>query len=153
MTTRRIGWDGWILLAGITSITVVAVWELLPELPHLLPLLDWHNLIPNLVGLWRQGRVLFMTPGTSLEALLLPAIVWLTMTFVVKELWPKPNFLSRLIVSSGLALFGIRYWLWRLFNSLNLEDFLNGTVSVVFFWLNPSTSSTPSPSSSTPSSP
>ncbi|WP_297759681.1 glycosyltransferase family 2 protein [Thermosynechococcus sp.] len=95
--------------------------------------LDWQNLLPNLVGIWYAGQGLFRPKGTTLEALLLPTIVWLAVTFLLKEISPKPNFYSRLVVSVGLGALALRYLLWRLFNSLNLDDPLNGAVSILLF--------------------
>ncbi|MCI3280320.1 glycosyltransferase [Synechococcus sp. PCC 6717] len=95
--------------------------------------LDWRNLWPNVVGLWHSGQATFRVDGTTPEALLMPALVWLAITFLLKELSPKPTFWSRLIISAGLALLGIRYELWRLFATLNLDDLLNGSISVALF--------------------
>jgi len=113
--------DWFLILAGASLLAV------------LLLQLDWQNLWPNVVGLWHSGQAFFRPEGTTLEALLLPAFVWLAVTFLLKELCPKPTFWSRLIVSVGIALLGIRYELWRFFGSLNLDDPLNGTISVALF--------------------
>ncbi|XFA73474.1 glycosyltransferase [Thermosynechococcaceae cyanobacterium Okahandja] len=113
--------DWFLILSGASLLAV------------LLLQLDWQNLWPNVVGLWHSGQAFFRPEGTTLEALLLPAFVWLAVTFLLKELCPKPTFWSRLIVSVGIALLGIRYELWRFFGSLNLDDPLNGTISVALF--------------------
>ncbi|WP_460194884.1 glycosyltransferase family 2 protein [Thermosynechococcus sp. FA-CM-4201] len=120
--SRRISPDLWLLLLGGGAFLAV-----------LLSQLDWQNLLPNLVGLWYKGKALLRAEGTTLQALLLPTLVWIAITFFLKEISPKPNFWSRLIVSLGLTLLALRYILWRFFNSLNLDDPLNGAISVLLF--------------------
>ncbi|BBA91574.1 hypothetical protein NIES2134_117180 [Thermostichus vulcanus NIES-2134] len=122
MRLKSLPTDGWLLLLGILALLGILLWQL-----------DWRNLLPNLVGFWRGGQAIMRPQGTTLEALLLPAFVWLAITFLLKELSPKPTFWSRLIVSVGIALLGIRYELWRFFGSLNLDDPLNGTISLALF--------------------
>ncbi|WP_338440820.1 glycosyltransferase family 2 protein [Synechococcus elongatus IITB4] len=95
---------------------------------------DWQNWLANLIGLWYAGQAEFKPEGTTLENLLYPAFVWLGITFLLKELSPKPTFWPRLITSVGIAILGIRYELWRFFGSLNLDDPLNGTLSVLLFF-------------------
>lgn len=94
---------------------------------------NWQNLLPNLVGTWHAGKALFRTEGTSLEALLLPAVLWAAIILLIKELWPQPTTLARLLVVGGTLFFGVRYELWRVFFSLNLDDPINGTLSVGLF--------------------
>ncbi|QLL29408.1 glycosyltransferase [Thermosynechococcus sichuanensis E542] len=120
--SRGISPDLWLFLLGGGAFLVV-----------LLSQLDWQNFLPNLVGLWYNGKALLRAEGTTLQALLLPTLVWIAITFFLKEISPKPNFWSRLIVSLGLTLLALRYILWRFFNSLNLDDPLNGTISVLLF--------------------
>ncbi|BAC09347.1 glycosyltransferase family 2 protein [Thermosynechococcus vestitus] len=122
MRLKSLPTDGWLLLLGILALLGILLWQL-----------DWRNLLPNLVGFWHEGQAIMRPQGTTLEALLLPAFVWLAITFLLKELSPKPTFWSRLIVSVGIALLGIRYELWRFFGSLNLDDRLNGTISLALF--------------------
>ncbi|WJI25589.1 glycosyltransferase [Thermosynechococcus sp. B3] len=120
--SRRISPDLWLLLLGSGAFLAV-----------LLSQLDWQNFLPNLVGLWHEGKALLRADGTTLQALLLPTLVWIAITFFLKEISPKPNFWSRLIVGLGLTLLALRYILWRFFNSLNLDDPLNGTISILLF--------------------
>ncbi|RMH63760.1 MAG: glycosyltransferase, partial [Cyanobacteria bacterium J003] len=122
MPLKSLQTDGWLLLLGILALLGVLLWQL-----------DWRDLLPNLVSFWHGGQAIMRPQGTTLEALLLPAFVWLAITFLLKELSPQPTFWSRLIVSLGLALLAVRYILWRFFNSLNLDDPLNGTVSILLF--------------------
>lgn len=122
MPLKLLQTDGWLLLLGILALLGVLLWQL-----------DWRDLLPNLVSFWHGGQAIMRPQGTTLEALLLPAFVWLAITFLLKELSPQPTFWSRLIVSLGLALLAVRYILWRFFNSLNLDDPLNGTVSILLF--------------------
>ncbi|WNC85692.1 glycosyltransferase [Thermosynechococcus sp. QKsg1] len=122
MRLKSLQADGWLLILGFLGLLGVLLWQV-----------DWRDLLPNLVGFWQGGQAIMRPQGTTLEALLLPAFVWLAITFLLKELCPKPTFWSRLIVSIGIALLGIRYELWRFFGSLNLDDPLNGTISVVLF--------------------
>ncbi|URR36404.1 glycosyltransferase [Thermosynechococcus sp. HN-54] len=122
LTFKRTATDAWFLLLGYATFLAVVVAQL-----------DWRNLFPNLVGCWYAGKALLRAEGTTLQALLLPTLVWIAITFFLKEISPKPNFWSRLIVSLGLTLLALRYILWRFFNSLNLDDPLNGTISILLF--------------------
>ncbi|MDG2989941.1 glycosyltransferase [Candidatus Synechococcus calcipolaris G9] len=99
----------------------------------LLAQVDWRNTLPNLLGFWHSGQAMFRPQGNTLEVLLLPAFIWVAVTFFLKEISPRPTFWTRIIVSMGIALLGIRYELWRFFGSLNLDDPLNGTLSVILF--------------------
>ncbi|MDG2990049.1 glycosyltransferase [Candidatus Synechococcus calcipolaris G9] len=94
---------------------------------------DWRNSLPNLLGLWHRGQILFHPGGNNLTSLLLPSFIAVTFTFLLKELFPRPTFLTRMLVSGGIAFLGIRYEFWRFFSSLNLDDPLNGTLSVILF--------------------
>lgn len=111
-----------LLIAGLTLLAI------------LLLQFDWQNAFANLIGLWYSGQALFKPEGSTLENLLYPAFVWLAITFLLKELSPQPSFWPRLITSIGIAVLGIRYELWRFFGSLNLDDPLNGTLSVLLFF-------------------
>ncbi len=122
MRSKSLAPEEWFLTLAAVSLLAVLLLQL-----------DWRNFWPNVVGLWYYGKATFRVERTTLEALLFPAFVWLAVTFLLKELCPKPTFWSRFIGSVGIALLGIRYELWRLFNSLNLDDPLNGTLSVALF--------------------
>ncbi len=107
---------------GLVSLIVVVLLQV-----------DWRDAGANLYGVWQWGQAVFRPEGTALENLLYPAFVWLAITFLLKELSPRPTFWPRLIVSLGIAGLGIRYELWRFFGSLNLDDPLNGSISVILF--------------------
>ncbi len=114
--------DNCVLLLGFISLGVV-----------LLLNFDFNILLIKWLDIWHWGNVNFRISGSTLEALLLPAFVWLSFTFLLKELFPKPNAISRTIVSSVTAFLGIRYLLWRLFASLNLDDFISASLSIALF--------------------
>lgn len=111
-----------LLLLAILAFAAVQLWTF-----------DWRNLLPNLLGTWHAGKALFRTEGTSPEALLLPACLWAAIVLLIKELWPQPTTLARLLVTGGTLFFGVRYELWRVFYSLNLDDPINGILSVSLF--------------------
>jgi cellulose synthase (UDP-forming) len=92
---------------------------------------DGLNLLPNLLGFWEWAQLQLQPQGITVSALLFPALVWGTITFVLKELAPKPTTWTRAIACLLLTGLGLRYTSWRLFNSLNLADPLNGTLSVI----------------------
>jgi cellulose synthase (UDP-forming) len=114
--------DNYLLLLGFISLGAV----LLLNFDFKLILFKW-------LDIWHWGNVSFRTSGFTLEALLLPAFVWLSFTFLLKELFPKPNAISRTIVSLVTAFLGLRYLLWRLFSSLNLDDFVSASLSIILF--------------------
>jgi len=114
--------DRYLLLLGFISLGVV-----------LLSHFDFHILIHQWLDIWHWGNLIFRPSSSTLEALLLPALVWLAFTFLLKELFPQPNPLSRSIVSLVTAFWGLRYLLWRLFASLNLDDFPSALISITLF--------------------
>jgi len=94
---------------------------------------DFNIILIKWLDIWHWGNVNFRISGSTLEALLLPALVWLSFTFLLKELFPKPNAISRTVVSLVTAFLGFRYLLWRLFSSLNLDDFISAFLSIILF--------------------
>jgi cellulose synthase (UDP-forming) len=114
--------DRYLLLLGFISLGVV-----------LLSHFDFHILIHQWLDIWHWGNLIFRPSSSTLEALLLPALVWLAFTFLLKELFPQPHPLSRSIVSLVTAFWGLRYLLWRLFASLNLDDFPSALISITLF--------------------
>ncbi len=94
---------------------------------------DFNILLSHWLDIWYRGNILFRPSSSAWESLLLPALVWLSFTFLIKELFPKPNTLSRAIVSLVTAFWGLRYLLWRFFASLNLDDFLSASLSITLF--------------------
>jgi cellulose synthase (UDP-forming) len=111
--------DVYLLVLGFVSLGLV-----------LLLNFDFDTLLIKWLDIWRWGNLFFRPTGSTLEALLLPALVWLSFTFLLKELFPKPNPWSRAIVSLVTAFLGLRYLLWRFFSSLNLDDFFSAFVSI-----------------------
>jgi len=116
------GLDTYLIGLGLVALIVVLLLQM-----------EWRDLGANLLGFWYSGQAAFRPEGTALESLLYPAFVWVAITFFLKEISPRPTFWPRMIVSLGIAVLGIRYELWRFFGSLNLDDPLNGTLSVILF--------------------
>lgn len=116
------GLDTYLIGLGLVALIVVLLLQV-----------EWRSVPANWYGFWRSGQAVFRIPGTSLEALLYPAFVWLTITFLLKEISPKPVLWTRIIVSVGIAGLGIRYELWRFFGSLNLDDPVSGSISLTLF--------------------
>jgi len=114
--------DSYLLLLGFISLGVVLLLDF-----------DFNILLHWWLDLWHWGNLFFRPTGSTLEALLLPSLVWLSFTFLLKELFPKPNPISRAIVSLVTAFLGLRYLLWRFFGSLNLDDFTSATISISLF--------------------
>ncbi|MFN3926848.1 MAG: glycosyltransferase family 2 protein [Pseudanabaenaceae cyanobacterium] len=99
----------------------------------LLQYVDYRALLILWTDIWQWGTLYFRPIGSSLEVLALPALVWFAFAFLLKEIAPKPTPISRVIVSLVTAFWGLRYLLWRLFSSLNLDDPLSATVSISLF--------------------
>ena len=114
--------DNYLLLLGLISLGAV-----------LLLNFDFSALLFRWLDIWHWGNISFRVSGSTLEAVLLPALVWLSFTFLLKELFPKPNAVSRTIVSLVTAFLALRYLLWRLFASLNLDDFISASISITLF--------------------
>lgn len=118
----RLSGDFLVLWAGLAAVIVVA-----------LSTLDYRWLIHLCLDWWEWGRLSFRPYSSTLQALLLPALVWFAFTFVLKEIFPQSNGVSRAVVCVINAVLGIRYLLWRFFVTLNLDDWLSATVSITLF--------------------
>ncbi len=115
--------DSYLLLLSFISLLAVLLFSF-----------DFNILLSKWLDIWQGGKIIFRPSSSALESLLLPALVWLSFTFLLKELFPKPNTLSRAIVSLVTAFWGLRYLLWRFFGSLNLDDALTTSLSITLFF-------------------
>ncbi|MCS6959378.1 MAG: glycosyltransferase [Pseudanabaenaceae cyanobacterium SKYGB_i_bin29] len=114
--------DVYVFWAGVVLTTIVV-----------LSSLDYSWLVLAVVNLWQWGNLYFRPYSATLQALLLPALVWFAFTFVLKEIFPRANAFSKVVVCTISAVLGLRYLLWRLFVTLNLDDWLSATVSLALF--------------------
>lgn len=112
----------WVAVAGVG---VVWIW------PHL----STYDLIPSAISAWRQGQVWFHPPSLDWRTLLLPTFTWLVGLLLLRELFPRPTLWTRSFAALSLVLLGVRYELWRWFNTLNLDDPLNGSLSLLLFFM------------------
>lgn len=95
----------------------------------------WLDILPQIVDFWRWGEVIFIPQGISWQSLLLPTLVLAAGILAIQLLSPTASAWSRMIVSGSLIFLGGRYLLWRLFSTLNLDDPLNGTLSLLLFFM------------------
>lgn len=89
--------------------------------------------LADLATFWRQMQATFTPEANRLDRLLLPTAIGGTFVFCLKTISPQPLLWSRATISILLVGLGVRYELWRLFNTLNLSDPLNGTLSILLF--------------------
>ncbi len=75
------------------------------------------------------------TPMIMGRFLLTPTIVMFLSVWLITVISPQPRFWSRILVILILCGLLIRYLLWRSLSSLNLSDPLNGTFSLLLFFL------------------
>lgn len=112
----------WFLVA-----VVVIIW--------LWPQLMYWDLLPRAISWWRHGQTWF-SPGTlDRKMLILPTLGWVLVLIIIREVFSKPNGWTRGFASISLVILGTRYELWRWFNTLNLDDPLNGTLSLLLFFM------------------
>ena len=101
----------------------------------LLAKLDWWELAAELSGFWQGNALTFgsVAPSTNF---ILPSLVGVAVAFVIIQLYPaNPPRWIRLVVMGILLLLLGRYFLWRLFATLNLADPFNGTLSIFLLTL------------------
>ena len=87
--------------------------------------------------LWQENPPTWLeTPQLSNKYyLLLPTIVLFLLAQIIIKVSPQPRTWSRMVVVSILLALAIRYILWRSLTTLNLADPLNGTFSLVLFFI------------------
>ncbi|MDJ0898387.1 MAG: glycosyltransferase [Xenococcus sp. MO_188.B8] len=87
--------------------------------------------------LWQENPPTWLeTPQVSNKYyLLLPTIVLFLLAQIIIKVSPQPRTWSRTVVVSVLLVLAIRYVLWRVMTTLNLADPLNGTFSLVLFFI------------------
>lgn len=121
------GWFRWferlVLLLGVV---LTAIWLIQAF---------WLDMLPEIASLWRWGEVVFVPPGFSWQSLFLPTLVLAIGILAIQLLSPTASAWSRTIVSGFLIFLGGRYLLWRLFSTLNLDDPLNGSLSLLLFFM------------------
>lgn len=114
--------DWWLLWLGVMALVLVGLLQGAGDILGELGL-----------NLWTWGQTTFRPWSTTLQALALPALVWLAFTYLLKEVFPRPQPVSRAVVSVVTAFWGVRYLLWRLVATLNLENPVAATVSLALF--------------------
>ncbi|MEN9236489.1 MAG: glycosyltransferase family 2 protein, partial [Gloeomargarita sp. GMQP_bins_25] len=114
--------DWWLLWLGVVALVLVGLLQGAGDILGELGL-----------NLWTWGQTTFRPWSTTLQALALPALVWLAFTYLLKEVFPRPQPVSRAVVSVVTAFWGVRYLLWRLVATLNLENPVAATVSLALF--------------------
>jgi len=82
---------------------------------------------------WQSAQVAFMPSSIDWPILLLPTLGWVIGLLLLRELFPQPNAWVRGVASLSLIGLGIRYEIWRCVSTLNLEDPLNGSLSLLLF--------------------
>ena len=87
--------------------------------------------------LWQENPPTWLeTPQVSNKYyLLIPTIVLFLLAQIIIKVSPQPRTWSRMVVVSILLTLTIRYVLWRALTTLNLADPLNGTFSLVLFFI------------------
>lgn len=120
-------WFRWfeslVLLLGVS---LTAIW-LIQEF--------WLNILPELASFWRWGAFVFVPQGISWQSLLLPTLILAVGILAMQLLSPTASVWSRTLVSGILIFLGGRYLLWRMFSTLNLDDPLNGSLSLLLFFM------------------
>lgn len=97
----------------------------------LLERLDRAGMLAELFSFWRWGGLVFASLAPA-NSLILPSMLGITATLLIIQLYPAaPPRWIRLVVMGILLLLLTRYCLWRLFVTLNLDDPLSGTLSVL----------------------
>lgn len=112
----------WFVVAGVG---IVWLW------PHLY----YIDLFPWAISGWRQAQAWFSPPSLDWRILMLPTMAWLVGLLLLRELFPRPTLWTRSFAALSLVLLGVRYELWRWFNTLNLDDPLNGSLSLLLFFM------------------
>lgn len=97
----------------------------------LLTKINWLETLVELSGFWQSGQIVFGSTAPSINTLILPSLIGVAVTFLIIQLYPtSPPRWVRLIVMGILLLLLGRYFLWRLFTTLKLDDIANGTLSI-----------------------
>jgi cellulose synthase (UDP-forming) len=87
--------------------------------------------LAELLSFWRWNQFTFGSIAPSTNALILPSLIGVALTFLIVQLYPtSPPKWTRLIVMGILLLLLGRYFMWRLFATLNFNDPFNSTLSV-----------------------
>ena len=87
------------------------------------------NLLQEQPPMWVEA------PMVMSQFLLLPSIAVFLLVFAITKVSPKPRPWSRFLVIAILLGLTIRYVQWRSLSTLNLDDPLNGTFSIILFAL------------------
>ncbi|MBE9078604.1 glycosyltransferase [Romeria aff. gracilis LEGE 07310] len=95
----------------------------------------WLNILAKFASFWRWGTFVFIAPGNSWQSLLLPSFILAACLLATQLLSPSASVWSRILVSGSLIFLGGRYLLWRMFSTLNLDDPLNGSLSLLLFFM------------------
>ncbi|MBV5261175.1 glycosyltransferase [Synechococcus moorigangaii CMS01] len=97
------------------------------------PQLRYWDILPEFASWWYQAGTWFIPSSSDRLTLLIPTLGWLIILGVMREVFAKPSIWTRAFASISLVILGARYELWRFFETINLDDPLNGTLSVLLF--------------------
>ena len=97
----------------------------------LLTKINWWGTTAELSSFWQGSQLTFGSVAPATNSLILPSLVGVGVTFLIIQLYPvnPPKWLRLIVMGILLSLLG-RYFLWRLFATLNLDNLLNGTLSI-----------------------
>lgn len=73
--------------------------------------------------------------NASRKHLFVPTVILLGFVFIITKAFPVPRGWPRFVIVTILLTLTIRYLVWRSLTTLNLDDPLNGTISLTLFFL------------------
>ena len=120
--------------------TATVVFLAIPVLILIIAIAWWSN-IEGVATFFHAWDAFELNPPAWLQVpsqlrgpwLVLPTTLALLLWQIILRLSPHPRLWSRIIMVSGLALVTLRYLVWRGLATLNLDNPLDGTVSLMVF--------------------
>jgi cellulose synthase (UDP-forming) len=91
----------------------------------------WPNLATDWLMGFQQLRQVFGTQADTIEQAFLPCILVGITALFLQLLNPKPKTWSRVCVAALIFVLAVRYNLWRILHTLNLDHPLNALLSIV----------------------
>ncbi|MDJ0625570.1 MAG: glycosyltransferase [Candidatus Caenarcaniphilales bacterium] len=108
----------------------ILVIGILVVLNYFCALLGYKEILISIIILWNELRSFYTVGGNSFLYLLTPLIISLCITFSIIFLFPKPRFILKLIIGLMVIYLGCQYILWRLLNTLALDNLIEGIISI-----------------------